>query len=144
MRVAIGPTIAIVTVPITLVEPLLVLTLELVVEGHSIDACSALREAFGFSEVRAVHLGVVFHLARLLQTRVELLTMVVLMVLAMVRRVVAAVCLQHVPTLFRQHDRDVSTATQAFGSDEPLLAEVSKVAGPRIGRTLVVVAEIAC
>src|SRR5713101_185934 len=69
VRVAIGPTIAVVTVPITLVEPLLVLTLELVVEGHPIDACPALREAFGFSEVRAVHQGTVFHFARLLQTR---------------------------------------------------------------------------
>jgi hypothetical protein len=144
VRLAVGVAVVVIAVVIALMKPLLVLTLELVVEGHSIHACSALREAFGFSEVRAVRLGVVFHLARLLQTRVELLTMVVLMVLAMVRRVVTAVRLQHVPTLLRQHDRDVSAATQALGSDEPFLAEVSKVAGPRIGRTLVVVAEIAC
>ena len=83
VRFAIGPTIAVVTVPITLVEPLLVLTLELVVEFDAVNACAALREALGFSQVRAVHLGVVFHLTRLLQTRVELLTMVVLTVLAM-------------------------------------------------------------
>ena len=120
MRVAIGPTIAVVTVPITLVEPLLVLTLELVVEFDAVNACAALHEALGFSQVRAVHLGVVFHLAWLLQARVELLTMVI--------RVFAAVRLQHVPTLFRQHDRDVSAATQALGSDKPFLAEVSKVA----------------
>jgi hypothetical protein len=42
----------------------------------------------------------VFHLARLLQTRVELLTMVALMLLAMFKGVVAAVRLQHVSTSF--------------------------------------------
>jgi len=140
VRVTIGPAIRIVTVPISLVQPLLVLTLELVVEFDAVNACAALPEASGFSEVRAIHLGVVFHLARLLQSRVELLTMV----RAMVIRVFAAVRLQHVPTLFRQHDRDVSAATQALGSDEPFLAEVSEVARSRIGRTLAVVPEVAC
>jgi hypothetical protein len=144
VRLAIGPAIRIIAVPISLVEPLLVLTLELVVEGDAIDACPAVREALGFAEVRAIHLRVVFHLARLLQTRVELLTMVMLMVLAMVRRVVASVRLEHVPTFFRQHDGDVPTTIQALCSDEPFFAEMSEVGGPRIGRTLVVVAEVAC
>jgi hypothetical protein len=86
----------------------------------------------------------VFHLAGLLQTRVELLTTVELMVLAMVRRVVAAVRLQHVPTLLRQDDSHVPMTSQALGSDEPFLAEMSEVARPRIDRTLVVVAEVVC
>jgi hypothetical protein len=132
VRVAIGPAISIVVVPISLVEPLLVLTLELVVEDDAIDACLALREAPGFAEVRAIHLGVVFDFAGLLQTRIELLTTVVLVVLAMVKGVVAAVRLQHVPTLLRQDDGYVPMTVQALGSDEPFLPQVSEIAGPRI------------
>jgi hypothetical protein len=45
VRLAIGPAIRIVAVPISLVEPLLVLTLELVVEFDAVNACAALREA---------------------------------------------------------------------------------------------------
>jgi hypothetical protein len=55
----------------------------------------------------------------------------------------AAVRLQHVPTLFRQDDHDVPVTVQPLGSDEPFFSEVSEVARPRIGRTLVVVAEVA-
>src|ERR1700682_4035133 len=73
VRLAIGPAIRIVAVPISLVAPLLVLTLELVVECDAVNACAALRKALGFSEVRAIYLRVVFYLAGLLQTRVELL-----------------------------------------------------------------------
>lgn len=88
-------------------QPPLVITLQLIVEDHSIDAGLAVGEALGFTQVRAIHLGVVFDLARLLQIRVELLPMVVPVVLAMIVRVVAAIRLQHVPTLFRQHDRRI-------------------------------------
>jgi hypothetical protein len=143
VRVAIGPTIAIVTVPITLVEPLLVLTLELVVELDALDMRAAVCQPLGFAKVRAKDLGVMFQLARFLEARVELLTMVALRVLAKVRRVVAPVRLEHVPTFFRQHDGDVSTTIQALGSDEPFLAEVSEVPRSRIGRPVVVVAEVA-
>ena len=81
---AIGPPIGVAAVPISLVQPLLVLTLELVIEDHPIDACATLPEAAGFTEVRAIHLGVVFHLARLFQIRVELLAMILPTVLAIV------------------------------------------------------------
>jgi hypothetical protein len=141
---AIGPPISVVAVPISLVQPLLVLPLELVVEHNSVDAGPALGETPGLPEVRAIHLGVVFHLARLLQIGVELLTMVTLTVVAIVERMVAAIRLQHVPTFLRQDDRHVPMTGQALGSDEPLLAEVSEVARPWIGRTLVVVAKVAC
>jgi hypothetical protein len=144
VRRAIGPPIGIASVPISLMQPLLVLTLELVVEDDPIDACAALPEAAGFTQVGAKHLGVVFHLARLLQIGVELLTMVALTLLAIVVRMVAAIRLQHVPTLFRQDDRHVPMTGQALGSDEPFLTEVSEVARPRIGRALVVVAKVAC
>jgi hypothetical protein len=70
--------------------------------------------------------------------------MVVLMLLAMFKGVVAAVRLQHVSTLLRQDDGHVPMTSQALGSDEPFLAKVPEVARPRIGRTPVVVAEVAC
>jgi hypothetical protein len=57
---------------------------------------------------------------------------------------VATIRLQQVPTFFRQDDRHVPTAGQPLGSDEPFLTEVSEVAAPWIGRTLVVVAQVAC
>jgi hypothetical protein len=84
VSVAIGSPIGIVAVPISLVQPLLVLTLELVVEDDSVDASPAPRQTPGFPEVRAIHLGVVFHLARLLQIGVELLTMILPAILAIV------------------------------------------------------------
>ena len=61
----------------------------------------------------------------------------------MVRRVVAAVRLQHVPTLFRQDDGDVPMTVKPLGSDEPFLAEMAQVTRARIGGTLVVIAEVA-
>jgi hypothetical protein len=140
VRLAIGPAIRIVAVPISLVQPLLVLTLELVVEDDAIDARPAVSEALGFTEVRAIDLGVVFHLSRLLETRVERL----LMFAPMVLRDVTPGRLQHVPTLLCQDDGHVPVALQSLGSDEPVLAEVSEVARPRIRRPLVVVAKVAC
>jgi hypothetical protein len=84
VRLAIGPAIRIGAVPISLVQPLLVLTLELVVEDDAIDARPTVSETVGFSEVRAIDLRVVFDLAGFLQTRVELLPMVMPTVLVRV------------------------------------------------------------
>src|SRR5580698_6791484 len=125
---AIGVPVVVVAVPIPLVEPLLVLALELVVELDAVYACAALRKALGFSEVRAIHLKVVFQRARLLQPRVVLLAMVVPMVLALVMRVVAPIRLQQDPTFFREDDGDVPMTVQPFGSDEAFRAQVSQVA----------------
>jgi hypothetical protein len=141
---AIGPPIGVVAVPISPVQPLLVLTLELVVEDDSIDACAALPEAPGLPEVCAEHLGVVFRLARLFQLRVELLTMILPAVLAIVRPMIVAMRLQNVPTFLRQDDCHVPMTGQPLDSDEPFLAEVAQVAAPWIRRTLVVIAKVAC
>jgi hypothetical protein len=70
--------------------------------------------------------------------------MVALMLLAMFKGVVAAVRLQHVPALLRQDDGHVPMTRHAFGSDEPFFAKVPEVARPRIGRTLVVITQVAC
>jgi hypothetical protein len=85
VRLGIWPAIRIVAVPISLVQPLLVLTLELVVEDDAIDTRHTVSETVGFSEVRTKHLRVVFDLAGFLQTRVELLPIVLPTVLARVK-----------------------------------------------------------
>jgi hypothetical protein len=70
----------------------------------------------------------VFHLAGLLKTRVELLTMIVPTVFAMVRRVVATVRHEHASTLLRQDDGHVPMTVQPLGADKPLLAQMTEVA----------------
>ncbi len=59
---AIRPAVA---VPIAFVEPLLMLALELVIEGDSIDPRIALREFLGLSQVGVEDVGVVLDFARL-------------------------------------------------------------------------------
>jgi hypothetical protein len=86
----------------------------------------------------------VFHLTGLLEICVELLAMVMPTVLAMLVRVIAAIRLQHVPTLLRQDNGHIAMTVYPLGSDEPFLPEVSEVARPRIGRALVVVPEVVC
>jgi hypothetical protein len=125
VRLTIGPSSYIVAVSIPPMQPSLVVALELVVEDDTFDACPVLREAISFAEVGAIHLGVVFQLARLLEPRVELLATVVRMASVLVNRVVAPVRLQHVPTFFRQHDSDVPMTVQTLGSDGPLVPQMS-------------------
>lgn len=69
--VAIRVAVVIITVAIALVEPLLVFTLELVVEDDPLDAGIPFRQAFHLALVRAVDLGVVFELALAFEARVE-------------------------------------------------------------------------
>lgn len=55
--VAIGMTVVVVAVTIALVQPLLVITLELVVQDHSFDPCSTLLQAFGLTFEGTIDLG---------------------------------------------------------------------------------------
>jgi hypothetical protein len=125
--------IGIVTILIPLVQPPLVLTLELVVKNDAINPCLALREVFGFAKVCPIDVGVMFHLARLLEARVERLA-----------RLVVAVTtrFQEVPAAVGQHDRHVRLAVQPNRSDEALFAQMSEVAVARISFTPVVIAEV--
>ncbi len=84
-----------------------------------------------------------FQLTGLFEARVELLLAIVTMVLAVVRRVIVTVRLKHVPTLFRQHNRHVPMTIQPLGSDEPVVTQMSQVAGPRICGAVAVVADVA-
>jgi hypothetical protein len=70
-RVAIGMAVVVIAVAIPLVEPLLIVALELVVEYDAIDARAALLEAFGFTKIGATDLGVVFQFTLAFEARVE-------------------------------------------------------------------------
>src|SRR2546423_3016020 len=69
--IAIRTAICIRATAIALVQPLLVLTLELVVQDDAFDVGATLLQPLGFAQVRTVDLGVVLHLARLLELGVE-------------------------------------------------------------------------
>ena len=72
-RVAIRVAVVVVAVPIALVQPLLVLALELVVQDDAFDVRVALVQALRDAQIRLVDLGVVFELALAFEARVELL-----------------------------------------------------------------------
>src|SRR5881296_507034 len=118
-----------VAIAIALVQPPLVLALELVVQGDSIDARTPLGELLGLPQVGVEDLRVVLDFTGLDEARIELLR---LTTLALTVRV------QQVATPIGQHDDMVSMTIEAFRSDESLFAQMAEVAGPRIGRAVVV------
>ena len=75
------------------VQPLLVLTLELVIEHHPIDARAALFQALGFTFEGAIDLDVVFQLPLALNAGVERLA-AVLIAISMALEQAAAVLRQ--------------------------------------------------
>lgn len=74
-------------------------------------------------------------LARLLEVSVELLA-------AIAAGVVAAAGFEELASAVGQNDGVVSVPSERDGSKRSLFAEVPEIASPRIGRTIVVVAEI--
>ncbi|OFW08217.1 MAG: hypothetical protein A3H96_23680 [Acidobacteria bacterium RIFCSPLOWO2_02_FULL_67_36] len=132
--VPIGSSIGVRTVSIALLEPSLVLALELVIEPHALDLEAARLEPRGLALVGAVDLGVVFELALTLEACVERLPMAA---------PAAAVRFEQVPATLGQHDRMFAMSGDARCLDQPLFAEVSEVALTRIQRPIRVVAQVA-
>src|SRR3954454_14072077 len=122
-RVAIGLAVVVLALPIALVQPFLVLALQLVVEDHALDAGVTLLEAVGDAEIRLVDLRVVFELAFAFEPRIELLARVL---------VAASMRLQEVTAAVGQDDSDVAATVEPDGADEALLAQVAQVAAARI------------
>jgi hypothetical protein len=87
-------------------EPLLVLTLQLVVEPHALDLQSALLEPGSFPFIRTVDLGVMFELALALEPGVEGLPTVPFGV---------AIGFQQVPAAVRQDRRLFAVTRDANG-----------------------------
>ena len=118
---------------VAFVQPLLVLALELVVEGDPLDVGAALHQTRLCLLIRAIDLKVVFHFPLAFEARVERLVVLLVGV---------PMPLQQAAALLREHDRMVAMAGHADGLDQPLLSKMSEVARPWIGRAIVVVPEI--
>jgi hypothetical protein len=114
----IGVAVVVITVPVALVEPLLVLTLELVVEEDAFNACAARLQALCVSFVGAIDLDVVFQLSLAFYAVVKGLA---------VPLVAVSMALEKVPAFLRERDRLLAVAGQANGLHEALLAKVAKV-----------------
>jgi len=141
---AIGSAVGIRDAAIALVEPLLVLTFELVVQQDVLDSGVAFEEALDLVEVRLEDVRVVLQLARLHQPRVELLA-AILVTWIVVARVMVALTpmrLQQAVAAVREEHRDVAPAVHPNGVDEPLVAEVPQLAVTRVERAIVAVAEV--
>ncbi len=120
--------VVVVAVPIVFVEPLLIVALELVVEGDPLDARATLPQTRLGAFIAAIDLDVVPHLARAFEARVERLAVLL---------VTVSVALQQAAAFFREHDRMVAMTGHPDGLDQSLLAEMAQVARTGIGRPAV-------
>jgi hypothetical protein len=125
--------VIVVVVLVPLVEPALVLALQLVVEDDALDVRAAVQETVLGLFVRAIDLKVVFEFPFAPQARVERLGVLVIGI---------AVALKEAAPVLRQAHRMVAVPRHARGLDQPLFPEVSQVARAWISRAAVVVAEI--
>jgi len=133
-RIAIGPPVVVVAVPVPLVEPLLVLALELVIESHALDASTALLEPLRLAAIGAIELGVVFQLALAFQAGVERLVMAPLAV---------AVGFEKVPAALGEDHGLLPIAGDADRLDEALFPQVTEVAVTRVARPIRMVTQVA-
>jgi hypothetical protein len=122
---AIGPPVDMLPVAIPGVQPFLVLALELVIEQHPLDASVTLGELRHFPLVGSIHLRVVFNFPRLDQARMKGLTIPF-----------AAGDLMRAQEIARavsQRNDLVTVAGHPLDANQALVAQVSEIAGPRIG-----------
>jgi hypothetical protein len=133
-RVAIRPSVGVRPAAIALVQPLLVLALQLLLQAHALKLHSLCLELCGITFIRAIDLTVVFELPLARDARMERLPAVV---------VAIAIRFKHVPAAVGQDDRLLSIAGDADGLDQTLFAEVPEVSVARIARPIVTVAEVA-
>jgi hypothetical protein len=140
VRSAVGICVA----SITLVEPLLVLTFQLVVESDGLDATVAFKEAIDFVQVRLEDLRVVLQLARFDEPGVELLTPLVVTWIVLARIVIAlpSMRLQQALAAVGQEHRDVPLPGHPSGVDETQFSEVPEFAVSRVQGPIVAVAEV--
>ena len=95
----------------------------------------ALLQPLRFTQVRAVDLGVVLHLARLLELGVELLPILSIAFVPMrLEQVLAAV---------RQDDRNISTSLHRNSPDESFFSKMPQITGVRISFAPVMVVQVA-
>jgi hypothetical protein len=130
---AIGVAVILVVVLVALVEPTLVLTLQLVVEDHAVDVRAPLQETRLGLLVCAIDLKVVFQFPLTRQARVEGLVMVV---------VAVPMALEQASAGPGQADSMIAVPGHARRLEKSLFTQVAEVTGSRIGEPAVVVAEV--
>ena len=115
----IGMAVVVGAVAIPLVQPALVLTLELVVEHDAVDVRTAFRQALRGAFVGAIDLEVVFELPFAFDAMPERLA-VTLIAVAMV--------FEQAPAVPRKRDRMLARARHSNGLNQSLFAQMSQVA----------------
>src|SRR5882672_2705890 len=133
-RVAIGSSFTIRPARIGLLQPFLILALELVLEDDAVNVSALLSKPLRFAQVRAIELDVVRQLTRPADARIERLLMGVLAITTM--------GLQEVMAALRQRHGTLA----AVNGDEPrqaLVPEMAEIAVTRLRRFVAWVAEIA-
>jgi len=140
----IGSAVGIRVASIALVEPLLVLTFELVIEGDVLDAIAAFKKAIHLVQVRLKDLCVVLELARFDEACIELLTALVVtrIVLAWIVLAFPTMRLQQALAAVGQEHRHVPLTRHPSCVDEAQFAEVAELGVPRVQRPIVAVAEV--
>lgn len=131
--VAVGMAVVVVAVPIPLVQPLLVVALELVVQNDPIDARVALLQTLRFAFEGAIDLNVVFELPLAFNARVERLAAILIAV---------SMALKQASSVSGQGHGAISRPGYSGDLNQPLLAQVPQITGSRIERSIAVVAQI--
>jgi hypothetical protein len=130
---SIGATVVVRAVPISRMQPRLIVPLELVVEDDPLDASPAFLQPLGLAFVGSMDLKVVSEFPFTLEARVERLTVLL---------VAPAMALQKTATVFRQHNGMVSKTGYPNRFDQALFAQMPEVSRPGIGGAIMMVAEI--
>jgi hypothetical protein len=141
---SIGSAVGIRVASIALVEPLLVVSFELVIERDVLDASVAVEKAIDLVQIRLEDLRVVLQFARSDEACVELLTPLVVTRIVLARIVIAfpSVCLQQTLAAVGQEHRHVPVTRHPSRVDEAQFAEVAELGVPRVQGPIVAVAEV--
>jgi len=126
-------SVVVVVVLVALVQPALIFALELVIQDHTVDMGAALQQTGLCLFVGTIDLDVVLQLALAHEARVEGLLVLVIAV---------AMALQQAPASLGQNHRVIAVTRHAYGLDQSLLAEMSEVAGPWVGRSVMAVPKV--
>jgi hypothetical protein len=132
-RSAIGVAVVVAAFPVALVQPALIVALELVVEDDAVDACAAGLQALRLALVGAIDLQVVFEFALAFDTVLERLPPILIAI---------PMALEKAASVLRQRHCGLAVTGHPDGLDEPLFAQVPEIAGARVCRTVVAVAEV--
>ena len=127
-------SVVVVPLPVSRVQPLLVLALQLVVEDHALDLGAALGKPLGRLQVRVLNLHVVLEFQLAFHAGVVLLARVMTLPPTCVQELTAAVC---------QRDRDVALAMHPDGLNQSLFTQMAEVPAPRVCAPSVMVPQLA-